>query len=142
MQRIKKAAATISGWDCTLLTFIYPGFDCGSSDEIPKDHLNRDASLLRVDEIDFPPVQNIWLLTRFLCIHSQTCWLPLEFTDFVGQHRAWNFAESSAPSASTQHPEASGLCGWAPGPLFGCLTSRAPLGRGRKAVANSARVLY
>ena len=28
--RIKKAAATISGWDCPLLTFIYPGFHCGS----------------------------------------------------------------------------------------------------------------
>ena len=25
--RIKKAAATISGWDCPLLTFIYPGFE-------------------------------------------------------------------------------------------------------------------
>ena len=29
-KRIKKAAAAISGWDCPLLTFIYPGFDCGS----------------------------------------------------------------------------------------------------------------
>ena len=29
--RIKKAAATISGWDCPLLAFIYPGFDCGST---------------------------------------------------------------------------------------------------------------
>ena len=27
--RSKKAAATISAWDCPLLTF-YPGFDCGS----------------------------------------------------------------------------------------------------------------
>ena len=28
--RIKKAAATIYGWDCPLLPFIYPGFACGS----------------------------------------------------------------------------------------------------------------
>ena len=26
-----KAAATISGWDCPLLTFNNPGFDCGST---------------------------------------------------------------------------------------------------------------
>ena len=32
MYRIKKAAATIYGWDRPLLTFIYPGFDCGSSE--------------------------------------------------------------------------------------------------------------
>ena len=25
-----RISATISGWDCPLLTFIYPGFDCGS----------------------------------------------------------------------------------------------------------------
>ena len=24
-----KAAAAVSGWDCPLLTFVYPGFDCG-----------------------------------------------------------------------------------------------------------------
>ena len=30
MYRIKKAAAAIYGWDWPLLTFIYPGFDCGS----------------------------------------------------------------------------------------------------------------
>ena len=30
MYRIKKAAAAICGWDRPLLTFIYPGFDCGS----------------------------------------------------------------------------------------------------------------
>ena len=29
---MKKAAAAISGWDCPLLTFMYPGFDCGSLD--------------------------------------------------------------------------------------------------------------
>ena len=32
MYRIKKAAAAIYGWDRPLLTFIYPGFDCGSCD--------------------------------------------------------------------------------------------------------------
>ena len=31
MYRIKKAAAGISGWDRPLLTFIYPGFHCGST---------------------------------------------------------------------------------------------------------------
>ena len=31
-QRIKKGAAPIYGWDCPLLTFIYPGFDCSSTD--------------------------------------------------------------------------------------------------------------
>ena len=31
MYRNKKAAAAIYGWDRPLLTFIYPGFDCGSS---------------------------------------------------------------------------------------------------------------
>ena len=30
MQRIKKAAAAIYGWDCPLLTFTYPGFDFDS----------------------------------------------------------------------------------------------------------------
>ena len=30
MQRTKKAAAAIYGWDRPLLTFTYPGFDCGS----------------------------------------------------------------------------------------------------------------
>ena len=33
MQRINKAAAAIYGWDCPLLTFIYPGFDCGSFED-------------------------------------------------------------------------------------------------------------
>ena len=27
----RRISATISGWDCPLLTFIYPGFDCGST---------------------------------------------------------------------------------------------------------------
>ena len=31
MSRTRKAAAAISGWDCPLLTFIYPGLDYGSS---------------------------------------------------------------------------------------------------------------
>ena len=30
MQRFKKAAAAILGWEHPLLTFIYPGFHCGS----------------------------------------------------------------------------------------------------------------
>ena len=30
MPIIKKAAAAIYGWEYPLLTFIYPGFDCGS----------------------------------------------------------------------------------------------------------------
>ena len=30
MYRIKKAAVAIYGWDRPLLTFIYPGIDCGS----------------------------------------------------------------------------------------------------------------
>ena len=30
MSRMNKAAAPIYGWDYPLLTFIYPGFDCGS----------------------------------------------------------------------------------------------------------------
>ena len=34
MYRIKKAAAAIYGWDRPLLTFIYPGFDCGSTEEV------------------------------------------------------------------------------------------------------------
>ena len=34
--RIKKAAAIISGWDCPLLTFIYPGFDRGSCEGLSK----------------------------------------------------------------------------------------------------------
>ena len=33
--RIKKAAEGISGWDWPLLTFIYPGFDCGSNEPDP-----------------------------------------------------------------------------------------------------------
>ena len=33
MYRIKKAAAAIYGWDWPLLTFIYPGFDCGSPED-------------------------------------------------------------------------------------------------------------
>ena len=33
MYRIKKAAAAIFGWDRPLLTFIYPGFDCGSGQD-------------------------------------------------------------------------------------------------------------
>ena len=32
MSRIKKAAEAIYGWDRALLTFIYPGFDCGSNE--------------------------------------------------------------------------------------------------------------
>ena len=31
MQGIEKAAGIISGWNCPLLTFIYPSFDCGSN---------------------------------------------------------------------------------------------------------------
>ena len=27
----RRISATIYGWDCPLLTFIYPGFDCGSN---------------------------------------------------------------------------------------------------------------
>ena len=30
MYRIKEAAKAIYGWDRPILTFIYPGFDCGS----------------------------------------------------------------------------------------------------------------
>ena len=33
LQEIRKAAATIYGWECPLLTLIYPGFDCGSSQD-------------------------------------------------------------------------------------------------------------
>ena len=32
LQKKMKAAATISGWDWPLLTFIYPGFGCGTYD--------------------------------------------------------------------------------------------------------------
>ena len=31
-KEITKTGATICGWDCPLLTFIYPSFDCGSNE--------------------------------------------------------------------------------------------------------------
>ena len=30
----RRNSATSSGWDCPLLTFIYPGFDCGSNGSV------------------------------------------------------------------------------------------------------------
>ena len=44
--RIKKAAATISGWDCSLLTFIYLGFDGGSADFMLSKCLGLAAKVL------------------------------------------------------------------------------------------------
>ena len=38
MSRVKKAAAAIYDWDFPLLTFIYPGFDCGSTAESQMGH--------------------------------------------------------------------------------------------------------
>ena len=44
IKRIKKAAA-IYGWDCPLLTFIYPGFGCGSSEK-PFEKVPRFSTMI------------------------------------------------------------------------------------------------
>ena len=50
----RRISATISGWDCPLLTFIYPGFDCGScccffeGKGRPKAQRRRDSGVFAV----------------------------------------------------------------------------------------------
>ena len=68
MYRIKKAAAAIYCWDRPLLTFIYPGFDCGSWELVQTGALHTPNALLQIDrEARRPAFQKNLLVKGCLC---------------------------------------------------------------------------
>ena len=88
----RRISAAISGWDCPLLTFIYPGFDCGShvfgGSFIDCDHgfrcLDRSRAAIWVAPADVPHTSRkgsspVRFLATIIQSHS-FCWAPRLWT--------------------------------------------------------------